>query len=134
MSVKITGTNELIVELEEKLGRSAMEAIAKQAIGEGAEIVKKEINSSIAAAGNKGYAKGWTVADTTIDPVEIVGGIAKGKIHWAGSHGRHRIIHFNEWGTVKNPNPPRKGAIARAMRTSKEPYKQKIKTVIESGL
>lgn len=134
MSVKITGTDELIAQLEEKLGKSAMETLAKQAIGQGAEIVKKEINSSISASGSRGYAKGWTIADTTIDNAKIVGGVAKGKIHWAGSHGRHRIIHFNEWGTVKNPNPPRKGAIARAMRSSKTPYSEKIKSVIERGL
>ena len=47
---------------------------------------------------------------------------------------RYAIIHLNEWGSVKNPNPRGKGAIARTMFSTEKPYKQIIKETIGGDL
>lgn len=131
MSVKITGLNKLLNELEKRLGKAKVDEIAANALSKGAEIVKKEVDSSIGTSGK--YAKGWTVEDTSIKSPDG-SGTKKAIIHWNGAHGRYRIIHLNEWGTVKNPSPPRKGAIARALESSKKPYRAELKKGIKEGI
>jgi|SRR5690625_125112 len=132
ITAKIKGTNELFVELEARLGKEVMKRIGETAVKKGAEIVKDELNASIGTEGK--YAKGWTVEDTTISDIEMENGIVKGKIHWNGPHKRYRIVHLNEWGTVKLPKPPRKGAIARGLRNSEKKYRDIVKKSIEEGL
>lgn len=56
------------------------------------------------------------------------------KVHWQGPMNRYAIIHLNEWGSVKNPNPRGKGAIARTMFSTEKPYKQIIKETIGGDL
>ena len=56
------------------------------------------------------------------------------KIHWVGPRNRYAIIHINEWGSVKNPNPRGKGAIARTMFTTEMPYRSIIKETLEGEL
>ena len=56
------------------------------------------------------------------------------KVYWEGPQHRRSIIHINEWGSVINPNPRGKGAIARTMRITKEPYRQIVKNDLEGGL
>ena len=47
---------------------------------------------------------------------------------------RYAIIHLNEWGTVKNPTPRGKGAIARTMFTTEKPYREIIKQSMAGDL
>lgn len=130
--VKINGEKQLMDELESRFGKDNMERISDNALLKGAEIFVKELNSSIGTGGK--YAKGWTVEDTSISDPETVGGVRVVKVHWNGPHGRYRIIHLNEFGTVKNPNPPRKGAIARAMRNAESAYREAIKQAVLEGI
>lgn len=132
MSVKITGMSELLAELEKRLGKESMERISDEALIKGAELFVKILNAYIGTSGK--YAKGWTVDDTSIEGPEYVRGVKTVKIHWNGPHGRYRIIHLNEWGTVKMPNPPRKGAIAKAMREAEEVYRNAIRQAVMEGL
>lgn len=132
MSIKITGMNELLAELDRRFGKENMDRISNAALLKGAELFVKVLNSSIGTSGK--YAKGWTVADTSIEGPVYIGGVKTVKVHWNGPHGRHRIIHLNEWGTVKMPNPPRKGAIARAMREAENAYRETIKQAVLEGI
>lgn len=132
MSIKLTGMNELLAELEHRLGKQAMERISDEALLKGAELFVKILNAYIGKGGK--YAKGWTVDDTSIEGPVYVGGVKTVKIHWNGPHGRYRIIHLNEWGTVKMPNPPRKGAIAKAMRQAEQVYRNAIKQAVLEGI
>ncbi len=132
IDIKMTGAEELIAELESRLGKDNMERISDAALIKGAELFVKVLNASIGTGGK--YAKGWTVADTSIEGPEYVGGVKTVKVHWNGPHGRYRIIHLNEWGTVKMPNPPRKGAIARAMRQAENAYREIIKQAVLEGI
>lgn len=132
IDIKMTGVNELLDELEKRLGKQAMERISDEALIKGAELFVKILNAYIGTSGK--HAKGWTVADTSIEGPVYIGGVKTVKIHWNGPHGRYRIIHLNEWGTVKVPNPPRKGAIAKAMREAEEVYRNAVKQAVLEGI
>lgn len=130
--VKVTGLDRLLGELDRRFGKEAMERISDEALLKGAKIFVKELNASIGTSGK--YAKGWTVEDTSISDPETIGGVRVVKVHWNGPHGRYRIIHLNEYGTVHSPNPPRKGAIARAMRNAENAYRAAIKQAVLEGI
>lgn len=132
IDIKMTGVNELLDELEKRLGKQAMERISDEALIKGAELFVKILNAYIGTSGK--HAKGWTVADTSIEGPVYIGGVKTVKIHWNGPHGRYRIIHLNEWGTVKTPNPPRKGAIAKAMKEAEEVYRNAVKQAVLEGI
>lgn len=132
INIKMTGVNELLAELERRLGKENMERISDAALLKGAELFVKILNAYISTNGK--YAKGWTVADTSIEGPVYILGVKTVKVHWNGPHGRYRIIHLNEWGTVKMPNPPRKGAIAKAMRQAEQVYRNAVKQAVLEGL
>lgn len=132
MSVNITGMNRLLSDLDERFGKDKMQRISDKALMDAAELFIKILNGYIGASGK--YAKGWTVADTTATDPEGRGGTRSVKIHWNGPHGRYRLIHLNEYGTVRNPNPPRKGAIAKAMRDAEQVYRNAVKKAMLEGI
>lgn len=132
IDIKMTGVNELLEELDRRFGKENMDRISDAALLKGAEVFVKELKASIGTSGK--YAKGWTVEDTSIEGPVYIGGTKVVKVHWNGDHGRYRIIHLNEWGTVKIPNPPRKGAIARAMRNAENAYREAIKQAVLEGI
>lgn len=135
MSIKIKGTNKLIQELERKFDRENIKRISDEGLKHGAKIFVAEMTSQIKSAGDKGYAKGYTVDEITVDdPVWGDGGNREIKVHWKGPHDRYRLIHLNEFGTIKIPNPPRKGAIARALRNSEKAYAAAIREALRRGI
>ena len=134
MKAELRGLPELEKELNRRLGKSKMQRVSDDVLYKGAQVYVKAINREIASRPTKGYAKGWTVEDTSISEPMWLNGKRTVKIHWNSSHGRYRIIHLNEFGTVNNPNPPRKGAIAKALRAGEAEYKAVIRNALEGAL
>lgn len=132
IDIKMVGVDELLAQLEDRFGKENMDRISDAALIKAAELFVKILNAYIGRGGK--YAKGWTVDDTSIEGPEYIGGVKVVKIHWNGPHGRYRIIHLNEWGTVKVPNPPRKGAIAKALREAEEVYRNEVKRALLEGI
>lgn len=132
IKINVKGQEELIAELDKRLGKENMDRISDEGLLKAAEVFVKYVNSSIGTGGK--YAEGLTVEDTSIEGPEYIGGAKTVKVHWNGPHGRYRIIHLNEWGTVHSPNPPRKGAIARALREAESAYREAIKQAILEGI
>lgn len=132
IKAEFKGVQKVLDELERRFGQENMNRISDKALLKGAEVFVKELKASIGTSGK--YAKGWTVEDITISGPEYIGGVKVVKVHFNGPHGRYRIVHLNEWGTVKIPNPPRKGAIARAMRNAEQAYRAAIKQAVLEGI
>ena len=130
MGVTIRGEMELLRELERRLGERAATRISDQALKAGAALFVQELRTQLATFRDKGF----TVEEVTISEPMFVGNTRVIKVHWRGPHGRYRIIHLNENGTVKNPNPPGKGKIRRALRNSEDLYRMAIKRAIEEGI
>ena len=130
MSVSIKGEKELAAALEEKLGKLHVQRISDRALLKGAQVFKRELEQQFERFKAQGYSKD----EITIAPPVTLNGVRVVRIHWKGPHGRFRIIHLNEWGTVKNPNPKGKGAVARAMRNAERAYRETIKKALKDGL
>jgi hypothetical protein len=130
MGVRLTGQTQLIRQLEQRLGEQAAIRISDEALKAGARVFVQELKLQLATFRDKGE----TIEEVTISEPRLQGRTRVIKIHWRGPHGRYRIIHLNEWGTVKNPNPRGKGAIARALRNAESEYRAAVRRAIEEGI
>lgn len=136
MAVKVHGVNTLLNELEAKFGQSKMESIVDDALTDGALVFGMELRRQLKTfSDGTGYSKGYTLDELTIDAPSPSGtGSRSVMIYWRGSHSRYRIIHLNEWGTIKNPNPRGKGKIAKAMKLSQRSYSKALRDSIRRNL
>lgn len=130
MAVKITGLQSLQDELAERYGKAKMQEITDRALLEGAEVIKKELEQNFESFRDTG---------ASIDEITISRAIAgrngrRREIHWVGPKDRYRLIHINEWGTIKNPNPAGKGKVAASLEGGKKAYRLAVKKVLESEL
>jgi hypothetical protein len=130
MSVKIHGEKALMAELEKRLGRWKAQQLSDKALKRGAQVFIKELKIQFATFKDTGAS----IEEMTISDPLWVSGVRTIKIHWRGPKDRYRIIHLNEFGTVQNPSPRGKGAIARAMRNAESAYRSAIKKAIREGL
>ncbi|MEH7287408.1 hypothetical protein [Priestia megaterium] len=130
MSVQIKGLNKLLADLEKRLGPDKIRNISDHALKEGARVFVEELKAQFELFKDTGAS----IDEITISEPMTIGGVRTIKIHWRGPDNRYRIIHLNEWGTVKNPNPRGKGAIARAMRNAENAYKAAVKEAVRRGI
>lgn len=130
MSVKINGLKKLQSNLEDKVGRKQMEKIVDRALLQGAEVFVKELKRNFQSFRDTGAS----ISEITISEPTTGPNGRQVKIHWKGPDGRYRIIHINEWGTIKNPNPRGKGKIALSLNSGKGEYRKIIKKIIEGEL
>lgn len=131
MSVKIKGMKKLLKELESRFGEQNVQRISDTALKKGAEVFVRELKAEFESFRDTGAS----IDEMTIsEPYTTSNGERTVKIHWKGPDNRYRIIHINEWGTIKNPNPKGKGAIARAMRNAENAYRNVIKKEIREGM
>ncbi|MEW4223138.1 hypothetical protein [Rossellomorea marisflavi] len=129
MSVELKGVNELIKDLERIYGKGALQQRVDAALLKGAEVFKAALIKEF----NRFKDTGASLEEITIsEPMDFWGNRTV-RIHWQGDKGRYRIIHLTEFGTVKNPNPKGKGAIAKAERSASEAYFQVIKEELGRG-
>lgn len=129
MSVKLTGEKKLLADIEKHIGKLKVQQLSDMALKKGAQVFVRELKSQFESFKDTGA----TIDEITISEPMWVNGSRTIKIHWKGPKDRYRIIHLNEFGTVKNPNPKGKGAIARAMRNAEKEYRDTIKRVIKEG-
>ena len=130
MSVKIKGQKKLLADLEQRFGAKHVQRISDMALIKGAQVFKKELENQFQSFRDTGAS----IDEITISEPMISNGTRMVKIHWKGPKGRYRIIHLNEWGTVNNPNPKGKGAVARVIRNAEKEYARVIKKALKDGL
>ncbi|MRX70848.1 hypothetical protein GJU40_01535 [Bacillus lacus] len=130
MTVRITGMNRVLNELNSRLGPARVQVITDIGLRRGARKFVEELEKEFLRFKDTGAS----IDEITIaDPVSIMG-VRTIRVHWKGPKGRYRVIHLNEFGTVKNPNPQGKGAVARAMRNAQRAYQEAIKQAIREGM
>lgn len=134
MKAELHGVPQLEKALEQKLGKKATQRISDSALKKGAKVFVSVINREIGRRPDKGYAKGRTVKGTSISEPMTLRGVRTVKIHWNDGKGTYRLIHLNEFGTVINPRPPRKGAIAVALKSGESAYMDVIKSELRRSL
>lgn len=126
MSVKFQGFDKLMKQLEDRFGHQRMQQISDRALIAGAKVYVNELKSQLATFQDTGA----TIDEVTISEPMTINGVRVVKVYWKGPKNRYRIIHLNEWGTVKNPNPAGKGAIARSLQSAAGAYRNAIKQEI----
>lgn len=130
MSVNLNGLNEVMNNLERRLGKERARQVSDQALKDGAKVFVRELKLQFENFKDTGAS----IEEITVSEPMWLAGNRTIRVHWKGPKGRYRIIHLNEWGTVKNPNPRGKGAIARAMRNAETAYRNAIRRAIERGI
>lgn len=136
MAVKVHGVDKLIKELDARFGKSRIDSIVDEALTNGALVLGMELRRQLATfSDGTGWSEGYTLDELTIsEPGAGGGGNRSVRIYWKGPHSRYRIIHLNEWGTIRNPNPRGKGKIAKALELSKKAYGQAVRDTIRRNL
>jgi hypothetical protein len=126
MSVEIQGLSELLTDLDRRLGPQRTQQISDLALKQASRIFESALKSEFQTFKDTGASHDEI---TFTEPYDKDGARTI-TVHWKGPKGRYRVIHLNEFGTVKNPNPPGKGAIARALLTSESAFKAEIRRVL----
>lgn len=129
MTVKLKGLKEIEQALERKYGKQKMKKITDKALIAGGQVIIKEIQVNFQSFKDTGAS----IDEVTLSKPYSLNGVRTIKVHWKGPKDRYRIIHLNEFGTVKNPNPDGKGAIDRALRSGRDTYFKIVKRELEKG-
>lgn len=124
------GVNRLVNELESKFGKRRLDSITKSAIEKAVLVVSMELYRQLATFKDKGY----TIDELTISDTKSDAEGPRVTIYWRGRHDRYRIIHLNEWGTIRNPRPRGKGKIAKALKIAQKPYGKVVRDEIRRYL
>lgn len=129
MTVKLKGLKEIERALERKYGRQKMKKISDEALLAGGQVIVEAIKKSFESFKDTGAS----IDEVTLSRPYSLNSVRTIKIHWKGPDGRYRIVHLNEFGTIKNPNPRGKGAIDRALRSGRDAYFKIVKRHLEKG-
>lgn len=129
MTVKLKGLKEIEQALERKYGKQKMKKITDKALIAGGQVIIKEIQGNFQSFKDTGAS----IDEVTLSKPYSLNGVQTIKVHWKGPDDRYRIIHLNEFGTIKNPNPRGKGAIDRALRSGRDTYFKIVKRHLEKG-
>lgn len=130
MSVEVNGLDDVLSQIESQLGPQRMQQISDEALISASEVFKSELKNQFGLFKDTG---------ASIDEISLTApydkdGIRTITVHWKGPKSRYRVIHLNEFGTVKNPNPRGKGAVARALRNSEAAYKRAVEEALRGAL
>lgn len=135
MGVKVEGLNQLLDDLEKRLGKEQLQRISDTGLKNASDVFVRELKSQLRTFSNKqGYSEGYTYDEVQVSEPKWEGSERVIKVYWQGPHSRYRIIHLNEWGTVKNPNPAGKGRIAAALKNSEKAYHEAIRRALKEGI
>jgi HK97 gp10 family phage protein len=119
MSVKITGEEQLLKKLDSIFGKQHLTEVTDRALKAGAKVFVTELRNQFETFKDTGAS----LDEITLSDPMWVDGKRTIKVYWKGPKDRYRIIHLNENGTINNPNPKGKGAIARAMSRSEQGFR-----------
>lgn len=130
IDIQVGGVEELNEELERRFGGNNLNRIIDRALVAGANVIKRELESSFQSFKDTGAS----VNEITVSEPMTLAGERTVTIYWSGPKNRYSIIHLNEFGTIRTPNPRGKGAVERAMRAGQETYFKTVERELVRGL
>lgn len=133
-NVEVEGIDNVLNEIERRYSQKAMQSLSETAIRKAAEMFRDELVAEFGRVSGP-YRTGATERETEVHgPTKDGRGNTVFIIRWRGDDDRYRLIHINEWGTAKNPNPPLKGTIDRTMKNVESRYYARIEEELKKGL
>lgn len=117
-------------DLDAKFGPRTMQILTDKALRAGADVFVKELQSQFEDFKDTGAS----LKEMTLHGPYDLDGARTITVKWKGPKNRYSIIHLNEFGTVKNPSPKGKGAIARALLNSEKAYRKALRDALKGGI
>ncbi len=135
MSVEISGMNEVLAKLDEKLSPSRLSRVENEALNVAGRLIAVKLKRAVASYRDTGK----TVIEVTVGKARLRGGVRNIKIGWSGngSGQRYRLVHLNEFGYTRNGksySPRGMGKIQAVYDSSKEEVKELQKHELEKLL
>ncbi|EUJ33523.1 gp9 protein [Listeria floridensis FSL S10-1187] len=133
MSIKITGTDQIIRSLEKQFGHAKLNKITTQALLKGGEVVQQEMKSAF----NEWADTGASRDEIVISVPRRQQGVKRLKLGWNGSKNRWRLIHLNEFGYTKvgrRISPAGIGTIRRTIKATEEVYETAVEQELRRNL
>lgn len=128
MSVKVTGVEQMMVEITKKVTGTADKQGA-EALKRGGQLVYKRMQSGMAYFRDTGA----TLEEMQVSNVQTSRGQIKLYIYWKGPKDRYTLIHLNEKGYTRNGkfySPRGRGAIARTIAGVESEYFNTVRQVM----
>lgn len=132
IKVDIKGMDALMKQLDSRFSKRQLRNITDNALKKGADVIKKELESNFSTFADTGASR----EEITIGKPDnlTASGTRYIPIYWSGPKNRYTIIHLNEFGTIKNPNPRGKGAVERALRSGASAYESALSSSIRRAM
>lgn len=131
MTVNITGMEQMMSEIRQRVGDEVAQHKASKGIEAGAQIVYKNMQNAMSSFRDTGAS----AEEVKVSKVDVKGREIKAFIYWEGPMKRYTIVHLNEHGYTrkgKRYTTRGYGAIARALRQSQTAYFQRVRRELES--
>jgi hypothetical protein len=135
MTVEIKGMDEVLSNLEKKLGTRAVNKVSKEALNIAGRYMAVQLKSAVSSYRDTGA----TVNEIVVGKSKLVGGIRKIGIGWdgTGTKQRYRLVHLNEFGYTRfgrHYSPGGLGKVQKAFSSAKVPIKELEKHELEKLL
>ncbi|VXC08166.1 conserved hypothetical protein [Bacillus sp. 349Y] len=130
MSMKIRGLKALERRLEDRIGVARTGRISDAALKAAGKEFVKTLKRDFLSFKDTGASRD----EMTLTEPYTENGVRVITVKWKGPKNRYRIIHLNEFGTVKNPNPDGKGVIAATLKSSEKIYRKAIADAYRAAL
>ncbi|RRG09491.1 MAG: hypothetical protein DUD32_04685 [Lactobacillus sp.] len=135
MSVNIKGMDEVLANMEKKLGQRAVSKYSNDALKVAGRYMAVKLKSAVGSYRDTGA----TVNEVTVGQPRARGGVRNIKIGWdgGGSKQRYRLVHLNEFGYTRfgrSYSPRGMGKVQNAFDSAKQPMKELEKHELEKLL
>lgn len=133
MTIEVKGVQELVNQLEKKLGVENTKRVNDQALKKAGAYFEKELSSAFETFKDTGASKD----EIQLSEPMMTQGVRGIKVYWEGPMDRYRLIHLNEWGYTRNGTkqyPRGYAVIAKTLKNSERVYRNIIKDEIRKNL
>lgn len=127
---KLIGVDEVLAKMEEKLGEKKVRQVTNKALRKTSKEIEPEF---------KGVISGYRDTGATVEAIAVSGvsresGVPKIKLGFGKGHPtRWQLVHLNELGYAKNPNPRGFGVIRRFSERLEKEYPEKIRVHLKDS-
>jgi hypothetical protein len=135
MTVNVKGMDEVLANMEKKLGSRAVAQISNQALNVAGRYMAVQLKTAVASYRDTGA----TVNEIVVGKAKLKGGVRTIGIGWDGSgtKQRYRLVHLNEFGYTRwgrSYSPAGMGKVQQAFNAAKAPMKELEKHEVEKLL
>lgn len=135
MSVTIRGMDEVLANMEKKMGAKAVAKYSNDALRVAGRYMAVKLKAAVSSYKDTGK----TVVEVTVGNPRLRGGVRQIRIGWdgGGTGQRYRLVHLNEFGYTRfgrSYSPRGSGKVQNAFDAARQPMKELQKHELEKLL